>query len=98
MLTVRVSLLNCFEAFRGEAGTKTWSFVNSGLHNFPIWESVPEPNEMGHVIEEIVDLDRQINLQVESDEDRELLDSHNQELTIDELIKVHERDQDIEKL
>ncbi|GFU63694.1 hypothetical protein TNCV_1509732 [Trichonephila clavipes] len=39
---------------------------------------------------------RQINLKVDSDDVQELLDSHNQELTIDELIEMHEQDQDIE--
>ncbi|GFX16069.1 uncharacterized protein TNCV_4703271 [Trichonephila clavipes] len=57
---------------------------------------VPEPDEIGNVIQEIVDLARQINLEVNSDDVQELLDSHNQELTMDELIEMHE--QDIEEL
>ncbi|XP_023232690.1 tigger transposable element-derived protein 1-like [Centruroides sculpturatus] len=61
-------------------------------------ESVPEPDEIGNVIEEVVDLARQINLEVDSDDVRELLDSHNQELTIDELIEMCEQEQDIEEL
>ncbi|GFW17314.1 hypothetical protein TNCV_3905241 [Trichonephila clavipes] len=47
-----------------------------------------------YIIEEIVYLVRQINLEVDSDI-QELLDSHNRELTIDELIEMHE--QGIEK-
>ncbi|GFX21169.1 hypothetical protein TNCV_4367481 [Trichonephila clavipes] len=40
---------------------------------------------------------RQINLELDSDDVQELLDSHNQELTIDEVIEMHEQKQDIEK-
>ncbi|GFX10029.1 uncharacterized protein TNCV_4101681 [Trichonephila clavipes] len=61
-------------------------------------EPVPEPNEIGNVIEEVVDLARQINLEVDSDGVQELLDFYNQELTMDELIEMHEQEQDIEKL
>ncbi|GFV03743.1 uncharacterized protein TNCV_1876911 [Trichonephila clavipes] len=40
-----------------------------------------------------------LNSKVDSDDVQELLDSHNQELTIDELITMHEQEQeDIEKL
>ncbi|GFX93768.1 hypothetical protein TNCV_1589441 [Trichonephila clavipes] len=56
-------------------------------------ESVPEPDEISNVIEEVVDLARQINLEVDSDDVQELLDSHNQELPIE---KMHE--QNIEEL
>ncbi|GFV87986.1 hypothetical protein TNCV_3241361 [Trichonephila clavipes] len=42
------------------------------------------------VIEEVVNLSKQINLEVDSDDVQELLDTHNQELTMDE--------QDIEEL
>ncbi|GFX03012.1 hypothetical protein TNCV_3261581 [Trichonephila clavipes] len=42
-------------------------------------------------------LSRQINLEVDSDDVQELLDSHNQELTMDELIEMHEQEQDIEE-
>ncbi|GFW74027.1 hypothetical protein TNCV_545511 [Trichonephila clavipes] len=45
---------------------------------------------------EVVELARQINFEVDSDDVRELLDSYNQELAIDELIEMHE--QDIEEL
>ncbi|GFW38703.1 uncharacterized protein TNCV_3880701 [Trichonephila clavipes] len=53
-------------------------------------------DEIGNENEEVVDLARQINLEVDSGHFQELLDSHNQKLTIDELIEVHE--QEIEKL
>ncbi|GFW24435.1 hypothetical protein TNCV_606761 [Trichonephila clavipes] len=43
-------------------------------------------------IEEIVDLARQINLEVDNEDIQELLDSHNQELTMNELIEMHEQD------
>ncbi|GFW41864.1 hypothetical protein TNCV_5731 [Trichonephila clavipes] len=42
-----------------------------------------ETDEIGNVIEEVVDLARQINLGVDSDDVQELLNSHNQELAID---------------
>ncbi|GFW64038.1 hypothetical protein TNCV_707431 [Trichonephila clavipes] len=38
---------------------------------------------------EVVNLARQINSEVNSDDVRELLDSDNQELTIDELLEIH---------
>ncbi|GFU01856.1 hypothetical protein TNCV_1523561 [Trichonephila clavipes] len=41
--------------------------------------------DFGNVTEEIVDLARQINLEDVSDGVQELLESHNQDLTIDEL-------------
>ncbi|GFU83485.1 hypothetical protein TNCV_2142431 [Trichonephila clavipes] len=50
--------------------------------------------KIGNVIEEVVDLSRQINLEVDSDDVQELLNSHNQELTMDELIEMHEKKQD----
>ncbi|GFS68667.1 hypothetical protein TNCV_1958881 [Trichonephila clavipes] len=57
---------------------------------------VPEPDEIGHWNEEVTDFVRNINLQVVSDDVQELLDSHNQDLTIVELIEMQE--QDIKKL
>ncbi|GFX48593.1 hypothetical protein TNCV_584901 [Trichonephila clavipes] len=59
-------------------------------------ESVADPDEIGNLIEEVVDLAKQINLEMDRDEDKELLDSHNHELTIDEIIEMHQ--QDIEEL
>ncbi|GFU76915.1 hypothetical protein TNCV_4520711 [Trichonephila clavipes] len=38
-----------------------------------------------------------MNLEMDSDGVQELLDFHNQELTMDELIEMHEQKQDIEK-
>ncbi|GFW58837.1 hypothetical protein TNCV_4046761 [Trichonephila clavipes] len=64
---------------------------NCVLFFFPIAEtqeeSVPEPNEIGNVIEEVVDLARQMNLEVDCDDIKKLLRSHNWELTMDELKK-----------
>ncbi|GFV14695.1 hypothetical protein TNCV_2586681 [Trichonephila clavipes] len=40
----------------------------------------------------------QANIEVDSDEVQEFLDSHNQELTIDELMEIHEIKQDTEEL
>ncbi|GFW24522.1 hypothetical protein TNCV_2403871 [Trichonephila clavipes] len=54
-------------------------------------ETVLQPEEIGIVIEEVVDVARQINLAGDSDGVQELLDAHNQEL-----IEMHE--QDIEEL
>ncbi|GFX71642.1 hypothetical protein TNCV_2696301 [Trichonephila clavipes] len=51
--------------------------------------------KIGNVIE-VVDLSSQINLEVDSYDVQELLDSNNQELTMDELIEIYE--QDIEEL
>ncbi|GFW04535.1 hypothetical protein TNCV_879041 [Trichonephila clavipes] len=50
--------------------------------------------EIGNVIEEVVDLSKLINLEVDSDDVRELLGFHNQK--IDELTEMYE--QDIEEL
>ncbi|GFW53542.1 tigger transposable element-derived protein 1 [Trichonephila clavipes] len=55
-------------------------------------KSKPEPCEIGNVIEVVVDLVRQINLEVDIDAVQALLDSHNPELTIGELNKMHEQD------
>ncbi|GFW14162.1 hypothetical protein TNCV_3547511 [Trichonephila clavipes] len=54
-------------------------------------ESVTEPDDIDNFIEENVDLARQIHLEVDSDDVQELLDSYNQEITIDELIEMHEQ-------
>ncbi|GFX68094.1 hypothetical protein TNCV_921951 [Trichonephila clavipes] len=47
-----------------------------------------EPDGIGNVTEEY--LCRQINLETDTDDVQELLDPHNRELTIDELIEMHE--------
>ncbi|GFW09517.1 hypothetical protein TNCV_3996241 [Trichonephila clavipes] len=46
-------------------------------------ESVAEPDEIRNLIEEVVYLARKINLEADSDGVQELLDSLNQELTMD---------------
>ncbi|GFU40111.1 uncharacterized protein TNCV_3767761 [Trichonephila clavipes] len=60
-------------------------------------ESMPEPYEIGNLIEEIIGY-RQINLEVDSDDVQELMDFHNQELTMNELIIMHEQEKDIKEL
>ncbi|GFX68173.1 tigger transposable element-derived protein 1 [Trichonephila clavipes] len=59
---------------------------------------MPELDEIRYLIEEVVDLTRQKNLEVDSDSIQKPLDSHNQELTLDKLIEMHEKEQDIEQL
>ncbi|GBP58675.1 Tigger transposable element-derived protein 1 [Eumeta japonica] len=59
-------------------------------------ESVPGPDEICNVIKDVVELGRQINLEVDSDDVQELLDSHNEELTIDELITMREQEEEID--
>ncbi|GFX30090.1 hypothetical protein TNCV_2618011 [Trichonephila clavipes] len=61
-------------------------------------ESVPEPDENVNLIEEVINIYRQINLEMNSDDVQELLDSHSLELVMDELIETHEQKQDIEEL
>ncbi|GFX92255.1 tigger transposable element-derived protein 1 [Trichonephila clavipes] len=56
------------------------------------------PDKIGNFIEEDVVLARQINLEMESDDVEELLDSHNQGLTVDELTEMHEQEPSIETL
>ncbi|GFT28061.1 hypothetical protein TNCV_644501 [Trichonephila clavipes] len=45
------------------------------------------------MIEEAVDLAKKINLEIDSDDVQELQGSHNQVLTIDVLIAMHQQDQ-----
>lgn len=54
-------------------------------------ETTPETDHVAHVIEEVVNLARQLDLEVNGDDVNELLDSHSQELTIDELIEMREQ-------
>ncbi|GFV09937.1 hypothetical protein TNCV_2318671 [Trichonephila clavipes] len=54
-------------------------------------ESLQEPQEIGNLIEEVVDLSKQINSEVDSDDVQVLLDCRNQELKIVELIEMHEQ-------
>ncbi|GFT85723.1 putative DD41D transposase [Trichonephila clavipes] len=59
---------------------------------------MPEPDKCANSIEEIVDLARQINLEVNSVGIQEPLDCHNQEMRINEIIEMYEQEQDIEEL
>ncbi|GFW70915.1 hypothetical protein TNCV_2196031 [Trichonephila clavipes] len=82
--------------------TRSYAIFKSRRFAFPPHENSggisAEPDEIGNVAEEIVDFARQINLVVDSGDVQELLDSHNQELTMDELVEMYEREQDIEEL
>ncbi|GFV90807.1 transposable element Tcb2 transposase [Trichonephila clavipes] len=51
-------------------------------------ESVPEFDKIVNAIYEHIHLTKQINSEVDRDDAREMLDSHNQGLTIDELIEM----------
>ncbi|GFU13986.1 uncharacterized protein TNCV_1818261 [Trichonephila clavipes] len=55
-------------------------------------QSLPQPDDIGYVIEGIVYFARQINLEMDSDDAEELLDSQNQELTIDEFIEINDEE------
>ncbi|GFX85281.1 hypothetical protein TNCV_2675561 [Trichonephila clavipes] len=74
---------------RASIGTSSHSRLNLNKIIIQIIPTIaiPKPG----VIEEVVDLARQISLEVDSDEVQELLDSHNQKLTIDELIEMQEQ-------
>ncbi|GFY36640.1 uncharacterized protein TNCV_28441 [Trichonephila clavipes] len=77
--------------------------VNKTLHmalEKEVWAGVVrltnvKIGEIGNVVEEAVNLTRQINLEVDINDFEELLDPHSQELTIHELIEMHEQEQDI---
>ncbi|GFW42833.1 hypothetical protein TNCV_1212401 [Trichonephila clavipes] len=60
-------------------------------------ESVSETDEIGNVFEGVVDLARKINLEEDSDDVQELLNSHKHELAINELIEMHEQEQGIKQ-
>ncbi|GFX25428.1 hypothetical protein TNCV_1424121 [Trichonephila clavipes] len=53
--------------------------------------------EIGNGIEEVVDLARQTNLEVNGDDVQEVLDTYNEQLTMDELIEMHEQKKTIEE-
>ncbi|GFX82204.1 hypothetical protein TNCV_33121 [Trichonephila clavipes] len=72
--------------------------ITFGIIGYVCAESVPDPDEIGNLIEEVVNLAKQINLEVDIDGIYELLDFHNQELTIHEFIEKHEQEQDIDEL
>ncbi|GFY25503.1 uncharacterized protein TNCV_2486231 [Trichonephila clavipes] len=57
----------------------------------------PEPDEIVNLIEEVIDFFKQINLEVHMDDVQELLDSHNPQLIVDELIEMHKQVQNIEE-
>ncbi|GFV60531.1 hypothetical protein TNCV_3471661 [Trichonephila clavipes] len=71
---------------RGGGLLDDWSIEG----DLSLTELLAEPDEIGNLIEEVLELDIHRNSEVDSDEVQELLVSHNQELTIDELIEIHE--------
>ncbi|CAH4032450.1 unnamed protein product [Pieris brassicae] len=54
------------------------------------------PDEICNVIKDVIELGRQINLEVDSVDVQELLDSHNEEFTIDELITMREQEEEMD--
>ncbi|GFU86570.1 hypothetical protein TNCV_4480061 [Trichonephila clavipes] len=90
------SWVRCNHACEVPWFTFTYKIISSQLSSRR--ESVPEPDEIGHLIGEVINLARQISLEVDSDEVEELLDSHNQELTMDELIEMYEQEQHIKHM
>lgn len=60
-------------------------------------ETISDPEQIDSIIEEVVDIAKQLNLEVDNDDVQELLDSHNQELTIDEVIEMRKYEQDIDQ-
>ncbi|GFV03223.1 hypothetical protein TNCV_4018201 [Trichonephila clavipes] len=84
-------------------GTPTDASSKSSLDQpfSPITEtrekSGQEPEEIGNLIKEVADFARQINLAMDSDDVQILLDFHSHEQTIDELVEMHEQEQNNEQ-
>ncbi|GFU41124.1 hypothetical protein TNCV_4838681 [Trichonephila clavipes] len=79
----------------------TSTYTNSELCSFQILliRLLFERKIVGEIVymaEEFADLPSHINVELDSEEVQKLLNSHNQELAIDELIEMHEQKQDIE--
>ncbi|GFS78413.1 hypothetical protein TNCV_3146781 [Trichonephila clavipes] len=86
--------------YRDEILTPTVISSSAAIgNNFMLMDSNYRPHH-ANLVNDFMFIDsilqRQINLEVDSHHVKELLKSHNQELTIDELIEMHE--QDIEEL
>ncbi|GFV71091.1 transposase [Trichonephila clavipes] len=94
------SRLDYIRASRGSHMPEIIFKIRFVVFFFNHWNSgeMAELNEIGNVVEEVVDLARQINVEVDSNDVQERMHYHNQELTIDELMKMHEQEQDIEEL
>ncbi|GFV46328.1 hypothetical protein TNCV_3232171 [Trichonephila clavipes] len=56
------------------------------------------PDEIGSVIELDVDHAKKINLEADSDDVQKLLDSQYQEVAMEELIEMHEQEQNVEEI
>ncbi|GFX25862.1 DDE_3 domain-containing protein [Trichonephila clavipes] len=74
--------------------TRIWSYAIFKSRRFTFCLRGEKVGE----IEEFAYLTRQVNLEVYSVDVQELLDFHNQELVIDELIEMHEQKQDMEEV
>ncbi|GFY18139.1 hypothetical protein TNCV_2045471 [Trichonephila clavipes] len=72
--------------------------LTRGLAAQLLFRYIGKSGEIANGIKEVVDLARQINLEVHRICLQELLDSHNRKQTIAELIELHEQQQDIEEL
>ncbi|GFV38226.1 hypothetical protein TNCV_4792121 [Trichonephila clavipes] len=79
--------------FTEEALSQIYSTTSDRWH-----EQQQQHSPKMYIPPEVVDIGRQINLQVDSDDIRELLNSHNQESTMDYLTEMHEQQQEIEEL
>ncbi|GFY01607.1 hypothetical protein TNCV_2607911 [Trichonephila clavipes] len=76
--------------------TPTYAIFKS--YRFVFFSSpIIQPDDIRNGIEEVVDLARQINLEVDGNDVRELLDSHHQERTMDELVEVQKQEQNIQE-
>ncbi|GFU63439.1 hypothetical protein TNCV_44851 [Trichonephila clavipes] len=73
------------------------TFANHSI-DLQSYGGISASDEIGHVIEKVVDIARQIILEMDSGGVQELMDSYNQELIMDELIKMHEQQQGIQEL
>ncbi|GFU68634.1 hypothetical protein TNCV_4982401 [Trichonephila clavipes] len=78
--------------------SKVEKFAGRGKLSIKHTESVPRLDTIGNVIEGVVYLAKQINLEAHRDAIQELLDFHNQELTIDELLEMHGQEQTFKNL
>ncbi|GFU37745.1 hypothetical protein TNCV_1466151 [Trichonephila clavipes] len=71
--------------------------TNVGLQTLALLYVLYVSLKFENVIEEVVNLARQINLGVDRDAIQEMLDSHNQEQIIYQLMEMHDQDRDIKE-
>ncbi|GFT75761.1 hypothetical protein TNCV_3125541 [Trichonephila clavipes] len=87
-LILRHSYVMATVDFLHHENTPTWA----GVETSKLSEITAELEDIGNLIEGVIDFSIQINLEVDRDNIHELLAFHNQELTIDELIEMQEQD------